>query len=36
MDVGLLVYTQEQGIYKLDEGRSPQHFGHLHTSKLHK
>jgi len=36
MVVGLLVYTQKQGIYKLDEKKSPQHYGHLHTSKLHK
>jgi hypothetical protein len=36
MDIALLVYTQEQGISRLDERISPQHFCHLHTSKLHK
>jgi hypothetical protein len=36
MVVGLLIYTQEQGIYRLDEEISPHHFGHLHTNKLHK
>jgi hypothetical protein len=34
MVVGLLVSTQEQGVSKLDEKISPQHFGHLHISKL--
>jgi hypothetical protein len=36
MGVGLLVYTHKQIVYKLDEGKSPQHSSHLHTNKLHK
>jgi hypothetical protein len=34
MVVGLLVCTQEQGVSKLDEEISAQHFSRLHISKL--
>jgi len=36
MVVGLLDCTQEQGVFRLYEKRSSQHYGHIHISKLHK
>ncbi len=32
----LLVYTRKQNVFGLDEKIPPQHYGHLHTSNLHK